>query len=172
MTEPTEKHGENVESGVVVPRKRDNSYFWRSDEDRYIRTHRMDGYLLLSEMMTGRGWPRSPESIKKHAKRKLGINLSKYPESGMHRGISCGKWDVRPNSHAGRMGLCPACWRRRQAEAIREGMDEKKAEAEYQREKKRRRDARKRLQREKEKNNGRDYGTGSGEARAREDLGA
>ena len=123
-------------------------------------------------MMTGRGWPRSPESIKKHAKRKLGINLSKYPESG-----DAPLYLVREVGRASQlpcraMGLCPACWRRRQAEAIREGMDEKKAEAEYQREKKRRRDARKRLQREKEKNNGRDCGTGSGEARTREDLGA
>lgn len=143
-------HGENscednVLSGQVVPRQRDNRYFWRSDEDRYIRTHRLDGYLLISESMKGRGWNRSPEAIKKHAKRVLGINLSKYPHTGMQRCVSCGKWEVRPNSRAGQMGLCPACWRRRQAEAIREGMDEKRAETDYQREKKRRRDARNRM---------------------------
>lgn len=136
---------DNVLSGQVVPRQRDNRYFWRSDEDRYIRTHRLDGYLLISESMKGRGWNRSPEAIKKHAKRVLGINLSKYPHTGMQRCVSCEKWEVRPNSRAGQMGLCPACWRRRQAEAIREGMDEKRAETEYQREKKRRRDARNRM---------------------------
>ena len=135
----------------VVPRKRVN-YFWRTCEDRYIVTHRLDGYLLIAESMKGRGYARSPEAIKKRAQRVLGINLSKYPASGMRKCVACGQWEVRPNSHAGRMGFCPACWRKRQAEAIREGAAERAAEAEYQKEKKRRRDERKRREKENANN--------------------
>lgn len=135
----------------VVPRKKDN-YFWRTCEDRYIVTHRLDGYLLIAESMKGRGYHRSPEAIKKRAQRVLGINLSKYPATGMRKCIVCGQWEVRPNSHAGRAGFCPTCWRKRQAEAIREGAMERAAEAEYQKEKKRRRDERKRKEKGKPNN--------------------
>lgn len=148
------KNVDCVNGSGVVPPKRDN-YFWRTCEDRYIVTHRLDGYLLIAESMKGRGYNRTPEAIKKRAQRVLGINLSKYPVSGMRKCIVCGQWEVRPNSHAGRAGFCPACWRRRQAEAIREGTAERAAEAEYQKVKKRRRDERKRKEKGK-LNNGRE----------------
>lgn len=134
---------DSMDSRSVIPRTRDNSYFWRDSEDRYISTHRKDGCILIAEGLEGRGYHRTPEAIKKRAKRHLKINIPMYPENGMRKCICCGRWDARDNTQGGRAGFCPACWARRKAEAMREGRDERRAESEYQREKKRRRSERK-----------------------------
>lgn len=124
-----------VESLSLVPRKRDKSFFWRDAEDRYISAHRMDGYLLISEGLKGRGYYRTPEAVKKHAGR-IGIKLARYPENGLRECIECGQWAARPNTVAGRAGFCPTCWTRRKTDALREGRAEKRAAMEYEREKK------------------------------------
>lgn len=106
---------------------------WSDRENRFISTHRLDGYLLISEGLRGIGSERAPEAVRMHALRSLGIRLSKYPASGMRKCVSCGRWDARPNTEAGRAGFCQACWERRKAEAVREGRDEDSARREYQR---------------------------------------
>lgn len=123
---------------------------WRDTEDRFIKAHRADGCFLLSEGLKGRGYDRTPEAIKKHARRQLGMTLSMYPVNGYRKCVRCGRWDARPNTQAGRAGFCLACWNRRKSEAIREGRDEKITNAEYQRLKKSRSNARLRS----ERNNG------------------
>ena len=109
---------------------------WTDDEDRFIKSHRLDGYLLIAEGMAGRGYDRTPDAVRFRAYRKWGIRLAKYPVGGMRKCVSCGRWDARPNTASGRAGFCEACWKRRKAQAMREGADERAAENEYQREKK------------------------------------
>lgn len=126
-----------MESSEDVPRERYRP--WTDSEARFVSTHREDGYLLISEGLAGRGRRRSPGAVKVFALRRLGISLSKYPSSGMRKCVSCGQWDARPNTQAGRAGFCPTCWKRRKAAAMREGAAEHAADAEYDREKKARR---------------------------------
>lgn len=111
-------------------------YFWREAENRFISAHRDDGYLLISEGLRGRGYLRTPDAVRVHAERALGIHLSKYPASGLKPCIQCQRYYARPNTVGGRAGFCPTCWRKRQAQAFREGRAEHQAESEYQREKK------------------------------------
>lgn len=120
----------------------DKNKHWKDAEDRYISAHRADGYVLISEGLKGRGFDRTPDAVRVRARRKLGVNLKRYPED-MEPCVCCGKWYARPGTRAGRAGFCPSCWNRRKAAAIREGREEAATEREYQREKKRRRDARK-----------------------------
>lgn len=117
---------------------------WSDPENRYLLAHRADGYLLISEGLAGYGYERSPDSVRVHAMRDLGITLAKYPESGMRRCVSCGQWEARPGTTAGNAGFCPSCWTRRKTRAYLEGKSERDASREYEREKKRRRDERKR----------------------------
>lgn len=117
---------------------------WSDPENRYLLAHVPDGYLLIAEGMEGRGYHRSPDAVRVHAQRDLGITLAKYPESGMRKCVSCGQWDARPGTTAGNAGFCPTCWTRRKTRAYLEGGRERDAQREYEREKKRRRDERKR----------------------------
>lgn len=109
---------------------------WTDDEDRFLKAHRLDGYLLIAEGLAGRGYERTPDAVRYRAYRKWGIRLAKYPVGGMRKCIACGKWDARPNTASGRAGFCEACWKRRKAQAMREGAEERSAENEYQRAKK------------------------------------
>lgn len=117
---------------------------WSDAENRIVRAHAADGYMLVAETLAAQGYDRSPESVRIHARRDLGIPIGKYPDSGMRRCVSCGRWDARPGTQAGNAGFCPSCWERRKTRAYLEGKDELSARQEYNREKKRRRDERKR----------------------------
>lgn len=112
---------------------------WTDAEDRFVKAHRLDGYLLISEGLAGRGYDRTPDAVRYRAYRKWGVRLAKYPVGGMRKCVACGRWEARPNTVPGRAGYCEACWKRRKAQAMREGADERDAENEYQREKKARR---------------------------------
>lgn len=134
-----------MESRVDVPRKRNKRKTrWSDREDRFISTHRRDGYILISEGLAAFGRARSPEAVKMHAKRALGLKLAKYPASGVRKCIGCGKWEARPETQAGRAGFCIACWNRRKAEAFAEATDELRARREYDQQKKHRKTLRKR----------------------------
>lgn len=113
---------------------------WSDSENRFISAHRADGYVLISEGLRALGYERSPDAVKKHAERALGIHLKLAPDGGARKCIECGRWDARPNTDAGRAGFCQACWERRKAQAYAEATDELRAKREYAREKKRRRD--------------------------------
>lgn len=97
---------------------------WTDREDRYISTHRMDGYVLIAEGLSAIGPGRTPDAVRMHAWRKLRIALAKYPAGGMRKCIVCGRWYARPNTRAGKSGFCPSCWERRKAEAYEEATDE------------------------------------------------
>ena len=126
-----------MESRVDVPRKSNKrKNRWSDREDRYISTHRRDGYILISEGLSVFGRHRSPDAVKMHAKRALSLNLSKYPASGVRKCIECGRWETRPETQAGRAGFCIACWQRRKAEAYAEATDELRARREYDQQKK------------------------------------
>ena len=119
----------------VVPRQRNirRSDAWSDREDRFISTHRKDGYVLIAEGLRAYGHDRSPNAVKAHARRALGLRLPKWPESGMRKCIACGRWDARPNTQAGRAGFCPTCWARRKADAYAESLGELDAIREYHR---------------------------------------
>lgn len=112
---------------------------WTDREDRYISTHRMDGYVLIAEGLSAIGARRTPDAVRMHAWRKLGIALAKYPAGGMRKCIVCGRWYARPNTRSGKSGFCPSCWERRKAEAYDEATDELESIRAYQRAKKYRR---------------------------------
>lgn len=113
---------------------------WSDRENRYISAHRADGYELISEGLAAFGCERSPDAVKKHALRSLGIKLRRDPEHGMRKCIECGRWDARPSTRSGRAGFCPACWEKRKSAAYAEATDEMMAGKLYEREKKRRKD--------------------------------
>lgn len=137
--------GDSVDSCPNVQRiKNKAKKRWSDQENRYLLAHRSDGFLLISEGLEGFGYHRSPDAVRVHAQRDLGITLAKYPESGMRKCVSCGQWDARPGTTAGNAGFCPTCWTRRKTRAYLEGGRERDAQREYEREKKRRRDERKR----------------------------
>ena len=137
--------GDSVDSYPNVQRiKNKTKKRWSDQENRYLLAHRSDGFLLVSEGLEGFGYHRSPDAVRVHAQRDLGITLAKYPESGMRKCVSCGQWDARPGTTAGNAGFCPTCWTRRKTRAYLEGVRERDAQREYEREKKRRRDERKR----------------------------
>ncbi len=113
---------------------------WSDRENRYISAHRADGYELISEGLAAFGCERTPDAVKKHALRSLGIKLRRDPERGMRKCIECGRWDARPSTRSGRAGFCPACWEKRKSAAYAEATDEMMAGKLYEREKKRRKD--------------------------------
>ena len=113
---------------------------WSDRENRYISAHRADGYELISEGLAAFGCERTPDAVKKHALRSLGIKQRRDPEHGMRKCIECGRWDARPSTKAGRAGFCPACWEKRKSAAYAEATDEMMAGKLYEREKKRRKD--------------------------------
>ena len=126
-----------MESLVDVPRKSNKRKTrWSDREDRFISTHRRDGYILISEGLAAFGRERSPEAVKMHALRALGLKLAKYPASGVRKCIECGRWEARPETQAGRAGFCLACWQRRKTEAYAEATDELRASREYNQQKK------------------------------------
>lgn len=127
----------NDQRQMVISKKR-----WSDAEDRFISSHRTDGYLLIAEGLEAQGRHRSPESVRLHARRDLGIRLGRYPDSGMRKCVDCGRWDARPGTQAGNAGFCPTCWTRRKTRAYLEGREEQDARREYEREKKRRRRSR------------------------------
>lgn len=113
---------------------------WSDTENRIARAHADDGYLLIAETLAAQGYERTPESVRHHMRRDLGIGVRKYPSSGNRKCVSCGKWDARPGTQAGNAGFCPTCWERRKHEAYLEGREELSARRAYRREKKHRYD--------------------------------
>lgn len=110
-----------------------------------IRQHREDGYLMISELMRGRGLDRSPEAVKVHARKHMGLRLSKYPKSGLRPCIECGRFAARPSTQAGRSGFCPSCWDKRKTEAYAEGTEEMRAKRSYDNERKYRKTLKRKL---------------------------
>lgn len=120
---------------------------WSDREDRFISTHRRDGCILIAEGLKALGSERSCQAVRMHAKRRLGLKLGMYPDNGMRKCVVCGRWDARPNTHAGKAGYCPTCWKKRKAEAYAESVSELEAEKEYRRWVKHQKDLRKRQRR-------------------------
>lgn len=118
---------------------------WSDEEERVVSQHRMDGYVMISELMRGRGMDRTPEAVKVHARKAMGLRLAKYPEGDLRPCVECGRFAARPNTHAGRAGFCPSCWERRKTKAYAEGTEELRAAREYACEKKRRKDLKRSL---------------------------
>lgn len=106
---------------------------WTDAERRFISAHRSDGYVLISEGLSGFGYDRSPMAVRLFARRCMGLNLRKWPANGMEKCVCCGRWYARPDTNAGREGYCPTCWRKRQTEAMREGSAERAALRDYDR---------------------------------------
>lgn len=139
---------DSVESPSNAPRKRSKcKKRWTDDEERIVRQHREDGYLMISELMRGRGLDRSPVSVKSHAIKKMGLKLPKYPVGGLKPCVSCGRFAARPSTQAGRAGFCPSCWDRRKADAYAEGTEELRAKHAYDNERKYRKTLKRKLKR-------------------------
>lgn len=139
-------NGDSVES---CPKETRPSVFskkrWSDEEERVVRQHREDGYLMISEIMRGRGLDRSPEAVKMHAYKRMGLKLSKYPTGGLKPCIQCGRFAARPSTQAGRAGFCPSCWDKRKTEAYAEGTEELRAKRAYDNERKLRKTIKRKL---------------------------
>lgn len=136
-----ESHSNDPRSRVILKKR------WSDEEERVVRQHREDGYVMISELMRGRGMDRSPEAVKRHALKYMGLRLPKYPREGLRRCVACGRFAARPSTQSGRAGFCPSCWDRRKAEAYAEGTEEMRAKLAYDRERKRRKDMKRKLRR-------------------------
>lgn len=109
---------------------------WSDRENRFISVHRTDGYELIAEGLRAMGGRRTPDAVKVHARRSLGIRLKRWPEDGRRRCVKCGTWFARPNHAGGRQGFCPTCWQLMKNDAFREANAELEAKRAYQRERK------------------------------------
>lgn len=123
-------------SGCQKRRLNKRSDCWTDRENRYVSTHRTDGYELVSEGLRALGCDRTPQAVKAHARRDLKIPLRRWPDDGRRRCVLCGRWYARPNTAAGRAGFCPTCWELRKTDAYREANSELAARRAYQRERK------------------------------------
>ena len=108
---------------------------WTEEKQTYLIRHAQDGVGLLSRALGV-----SEEEVIRHAERS-GLRLSYGPEWGeLELCPMCAARYVRPQTVAGRAGVCPVCWERAKAEAMRERAASVRAKVDYE-------DAKKRCQR-------------------------
>lgn len=96
---------------------------WTDEEERYLIQHRSDGADLIAHAL-GVSVP-----AVKHKASRLGVSLR--PKPGEICPL-CGCYVIRPHTDAGRHGMCPACWERRKADAMRERRAFQRAKEDYE----------------------------------------
>lgn len=84
---------------------------WRDWEVRYLRQHRADGAASVAERLG-----RTEASVWSKA-RALGIDLSLMP---LETCALCGTYPIRPNTAAGRAGMCLVCYKKRRRSSLSE----------------------------------------------------
>lgn len=110
---------------------------WTDEKQSYLIRHAQDGVGLLSRALGV-----TDEAVIRHAERS-GLRLSYGPEWGeLELCPMCAARYVRPQTVAGRAGMCPVCWERAKADAMRERAASVRAEVDYEDAKKRRQRAR------------------------------
>lgn len=100
---------------------------WTGEEERYLSQHRTDGAALIAAALGV-----SELAVRRKAQ-KMGVSLRVSPGEVCPR---CGLYVVRAGTVAARYGVCPACWERMKADAIRERRGFLDARRDYERAKK------------------------------------
>ena len=101
---------------------------WNFERQRYLITHAQDGVGLLAHAL----------EVLEQAER-TGVVLTYGPgREELELCPACQTRYIRPRTNAAKAGLCPTCWNREKAEALRERQSYVLSVKEYEREKKRR----------------------------------
>ena len=96
---------------------------WTDEEKRYLITHKTDGAYRIAAALG-----RSVVSVQVMACR-LHVSLVQVEGEICPR---CGTYRLRVGSYAARHGLCPVCWEREKAEALRERRAFQRAHRDYE----------------------------------------
>ena len=106
---------------------------WNFERQRYLITHAQDGVGLLAHALGV-----TEEEVLEQAER-TGVVLTYGPSrEELELCPACQTRYIRPRTNAAKAGLCPTCWNREKAEALRERQSYVLSVKEYEREKKRR----------------------------------
>lgn len=105
---------------------------WTSEKQSYLIRHAQDGVGLLSHALGV-----TEDEVIRRAE-KSGLRLFYGPEWGeLELCPMCSARFVRPQTAAARAGVCPACWERAKADAMRERAATVSAQRGYEAAKKR-----------------------------------
>ena len=103
--------GDNLNARKTRGSRSPKRHRWTDEERRYIKQHRGDGAALLAYVLGV-----TPKAVQRVAeKMHVSLRITKGDICPV-----CGLETIRDRTDAARYGMCPSCWERRKAEAMRE----------------------------------------------------